>query len=821
MTGQGTAVSFPAQKKTKAQKGKTWRRDSVNGGIALAMYSNGRVRQTVAEKRVNYDLHDDVLDQRDVEKICNPHGIMGMKSAGKIQNYPISNPKIDLLVGEALKRSFDVKVRVSNDDAISDKEQAKKQELANLIIAHATKNVENPEDEEAMAEELKNFKDYMDFEYQDSREKLATQVLNYLVKHLNMQYVMSEGFRDALICAEEIYMVDIVGGEPVMKKLNPKFVHTARSGESDRIEDSDVIVVEGYMSPGQIIDEYHDELSSKDISRIETGFSPGAAADGYGNGKGQGPGLSPESIASTIDLGDLASGFDGDTHMDSQGNIKIYKVYWKSMRKILEVTSFDEFGDEVVEHYDEDYKIDRSIGETQRVLWISEWWEGHKIGGYNHQFEDGSEDSIYLKMRPKPVQFRRMENPSLCHPGIVGTIYNTNGGKAKSFLDRCKPLQYLYNVLAFNAEVSIAKNLGKIMRLDLASVPDGWNVDQWMSYAQGQNLAVYDSFKEGNKGASMGKIAGANNSQAPVIDLEMGNTIQLYMNMMQYIKQELSEITGISRQRQGGVSTSETVGGVERSVTQSSHITEFWFARHDQTKKRLLEVVLQTAKHAWSDKKNKKVQYVLDDGADILFNIDGEQFNEAEYGLQIVNASNVAKLMESMRELAHAGIQNDQMKFSQLLDIYMTDSISSIRRKIVRAENEKMERDAEAQKQQAKMHHEQIAANEKLAESAQNFKREEWAREDERLETQIEGDLAQERMRQDNEMSDFHREDTSHDASGAVDMAKLRLQADKIDKDYRARNRQMSETERHNKVTEGNDAKKIVESKKKKVSTTK
>jgi hypothetical protein len=41
-------------------------------------------------------------------------------------------------------------------------------------------------------------------------------------------------------------------------------------------------------------------------------------------------------------------------------------------------------------------------------------------------------------------------------------------------------------------------------------------------------------------------------------------------------------IAGVSAQRQGQVENRETVGGVERAVNQSSHITEYWFMSHDK-----------------------------------------------------------------------------------------------------------------------------------------------------------------------------------------------------------------------------------------------
>ncbi len=407
---------------------------------------------------------------------------------------------------------------------------------------------------------------------------------------------------------------------------------------------------------------------------------------------------------------------------------------------------------------------------------------------------------------------KAMENPSKCHPGIVGTIYNTNDNTGVSLMDRMKPLQYLYNILAYNSELAVAKNYGKIMRINLAEIPENWQVDKWLSFAQGMNAAFYDPFKEGNKGAAQGKLAGSMSAQAPVIDMEMGNTIQLYMNMMAYIKQELGEIAGVSSARQGQISNREAVGNVEREVTQSSHITEYWFLEHDNVKVRVLSCLLETAKHAWRNKQNKKVQHVLDDGATIMFTISGEEFNESEYGLQITDGGNSNELLNSMKQLAHAGIQNGLINFSQLLDIYSTESIAAIRRKIVRAEKEKQQMDMEKEKRNQDMQREALIAQAQEAEAGRDFTREEWSREDERLDKELMNNLEIERMRQDNESSDFHREEPT-----SVDLQSiegLKLQAAKIDKDYKTKQRDLAEKERHNKVAEKQKEKELAIKKK-------
>jgi hypothetical protein len=792
-----TDANFPSQKKSRAQKTKDWRKRCVNGAEQLALFADDGVRASYRNKQINYDLYSDILDQDDVEKICNPMHTPGMSMPAKMQNYPICNPKIDLLVGESIGRKFDWKIRVVNDDAISEKEEELLGRFQGLMTSHISEEMS----EEEVKKDLAKFQQWADFEYQDHRERTSTQILEYLYKHLRLHHTFSKGFKDALICAEEVYQTDIIAGEPVLVKRNPKNVHTVRAGESNKIEDSDIITLVSYMSPGQVIDKYHEFLSPTEVARIENGMTNGESETN--NGKGIHIGNRPDlpisgSNEDGILISSLANNVGYGSQFDDSGNIRVTENYWKSLRKVKKVKYYDEQGDEQYDIFDETYKINVDAGEEETILWISEWWEGTKIGG---DIGEGSDSAIYIKMRPRPIQFRSMENPSKCHPGVVGTIYNTNDNLGVSLMDRMKPYQYLYNVLAYNTEVAISKNYGKIMRIDLASIPENWKVDKWMSFAQGMNAAFYDSFKEGNKGAAQGKLAGTMNQNSPVIDMEMGNTIQLYLGMMDFIKRELGEIAGVSASRQGQVQSRQAVGNTQTEMQQSSHITEYWFLEHEETKLRAMQILLETAKYAWKDKHNKKVQHVLDDGSTAMFSVDMEQFNEGEYGLQMSNGRDSYELIQTMKQLAHAGLQTGAVNFSQLLDIYSTSSTASIRRKMERSEREKMEREQKEQERKQEMAREQSIVMSKEAEKARDFQREEWDRKDaiEEMKAQTQKDI--ERMRQDNEDSRYYDESAVGGDSGN-ELKKLQQEADKIRKEFEIKNKQHAETVRANKANE-------------------
>jgi hypothetical protein len=389
-----------------------------------------------------------------------------------------------------------------------------------------------------------------------------------------------------------------------------------------------------------------------------------------------------------------------------------------------------------------------------------------------------------------------MGNKSAGGSGYVGTIYNSNTSQSRSLMDRMKPYQYLYNVFMYRTELAFAKSKGKISVLDTSRIPDGWDMDKWMYYAEILGWAIEDPFKESNKGSSTGKLAGQMNQNSKVLDLEMGNYIQQHVMMLGFIKQELGEIAGVTNQRQGQIENRETVGGIERAVTQSSHITEKWFAMHDNTKLRVLETLLETAKYAWRNKNHEKLQYISDEMASIITEIDGEQFNEADYGIMISNSSTDSELIGTMKQLAQAGLQNDKINFSGLMDIYLSESMSSMRRKIETYEEETIQRQQEQFEQTNETQQQAVQAE---AQSKQAD------RENDMQKTMVkaETDITVAQIQSDTS--------TDNGEQALINLEKLKQDWIEMNKKYDLEDKKHSENVRHNKATEVIDKKKAMQ----------
>lgn len=700
-------ISLPSQRLPFSKKTKAWRKRCVDCADTKSFSNHSLVRKTVIHKKINYDLLNGRLHMQDLTMILNPESVVAGYIPDNIQHYPIMNSKLNVLRGEESKRIFDYRVVITNPNSVSEIENSKKEELFTRLQQLMSSTSQSEEEFDA---ELNKLGDYYTYEWQDIREIRANNLMNHYVKELNIPATFNQGFMDAASVGEEIYQCDIVGGEPTLERLNPLKVRVFKSGYSNKIEDADMIVLEDYWSPGKIIDTFYDVLTPKDIEYIESiPYNLGQSSiDSMGNiddreefintsmitdevGNSEGFYFNPMNLFGAEDTSNLMP-------YDTLGNIKVLRVYWKSRRRIKKVKSYDPItGEEMYNFYPENYIIDKNKGEEEEIFYINDAWEGTKIG-----------KDIYVNMRPRPIQYNRLSNPSRCHFGIIGSIYNLNDNRPFSLVDMMKPYNYLYDVIHDRLNKMLSRNWGKLINLDLAKVPKGWDVEKWMYYAKANGIVVTDSFKEGNIGAATGKLAGAlNNASSGVIDAEFGNSIQQHINLLEFIKMEMSEVVGISKQREGQISNRETVGGVERATLQSSHITEWLFTIHDDVKRRVLEAFLETAKIALKGR-SKKFQYILPDYTTKVVEIDGDEFAECDYGLVVDNSNNIQELNNKLDMLAQAALQNQTLSFSTIMKLYGTSSLADKQRMIERDEQKIQERQAQAQQQEMQLRQQEL-----------------------------------------------------------------------------------------------------------------
>lgn len=716
--------NFPKQKLSYSAKGKVWRKKHLDWADNNSYLSNTHVRRKLKNKKINLNLYNGKVDVSDMKLILNPGGMEKFFVPDAVQHYPIITPRVNVLVGEEKRRKFDWSVQIVNPDTLSKIKQDKKK----LVDEKLMEMLQSDVSDEELEKELQKYGDYINFDYQDMREKRANLLLRHYIAKLDMKIDFQQGFKDALIMGEEIYMFDIVNGRVTFERLNPLKVHTLRGGFSNKIEDSDVIIIDDFWSPGKIQDTYYNDLSDAETKRLDEGsWSSGTRnLDGVTESIDDVAGLKMleregmDTYIESTGIFDAKQSAGRGIYNDDAGNVRVLRMFWRSMKKVVKVLFFDELGKQQTKFRSEDYVPDKNMGETIEVLWIPQWWKGVKIG-----------EDTYLQIKPKEIQYNKLDEPSFNSCGIVGQVYNSGDEEAVTMVDRAKPFQYLYDISWYRVNEALAKYMGSIVELDLAKIPTGWTVTKWLYFARKSGISVVDSFKEGQKGMAKGRLAGAvGNTSGRVLEQRVGDFIQTHIEMMEFAKAQMDEITGVSRQRLGQVENRETVGGVERAVSQSNHITEELFTMHDYCKKRCFQILIETAKIALKGQ-DIKFSYIADDMTRQLAEINGDEFAEEEYGLMVSNDDEINQMQQKLDGMVQMGLQNQMISFSTAIKIYNSPSIREVQRMIQKDETQMKEQQAKQAEDQNKQAQAQMQQQAQIAEQAAQLDLEKFNRTDE------------------------------------------------------------------------------------------
>ena len=678
--------NFPRQKKSYKEKDDAWRRDCVDSSINLCNTYGHTRRSPMAAKRRNYDLLNNKINLADFQHILNPFRMVGedlkdFQFPASIQPYDIVSEFFMLLFGEESKRLFTPVVRAINEEALHSKQQIKKQEilssLEEILSLGLAPDPENPDPFKLLGK-------YSTYTPKEMRESVSEKLLTYYRKYNKLDDLWQEGWLDALVAGEEIYSVDIYGAGPKVRRVNPMEIHFKLPNNTSNIDEAELIYEKNRMSISEIIDEFYEFLTPAQITELED-YSLGVGS-AYSN------------FYSVYNIPEVNSMTDFSQDYTDSG-FDVHRVRWKSKKKVGSWHYIDENGQEQEETVHEDFKIDKS-DKSQWIewFWINEYWEGTRIGA-----------DMYLNIRPRKEQFRSMDNVSLCKSGYIGTVYNAQNAQSVSLMDRLVPWVYLYLVIWYRTELALAKNLGKIALIDVSLIPDKWEPEKWIYYAQAMGFGFVDSYNEGEKAARFGQVN--QSTQTKQLDLETGNYIQGHVSLLDYIKEQMKHTAGITDQRLGAIQASELVGNTERSVTQSSHITEMWFKVHNNVKIRTCEALIEVAKSALEGK-DKRFQYVTDDLATILFTVCGDEFCDADYGVFTSDSGKDTQAIDHLKQLMEVSLQQDKIRLSQIIDVFNSESLSDVKNKLVQAENENMEQAQAAQQEQLaaeqQMHAEQM-----------------------------------------------------------------------------------------------------------------
>lgn len=682
-------ATFPQQKLPLSKKNEDWQHSCVNYIIGEGnIVSGGRQNTQFGELQTYYNLYNSIFDEKDFKRITNPFKVDDGFPATP-QDFNIIRPKIDLLIGEETKRPMNFRVVRTSQEAASDLMDKEKDMLIQYMMAAIMAKMD-PEQQQQFQQQLQNgeimppeqIAKYMDSTYKDVVENTAYHTLVYLREKLNLDNEFIKGWKDALISGNEIYYVGVQNDEPYMERVNPLYFSYDKSPDLEFIEDGSWCCRKMRLPVAEVYDRYYNKLDEKDLNKLNemlTGKPMGDMREGDPVDTGGGIQLhiydNPE--------------FD----QKSRYCINVWHCCWKSFKKIFYVTVMDETGTPQVQIVDESYK---KIGNELSVEpdWIVEVWEGYRAGS-----------DLYFGIQPIEYQHVSIDNPNSQKLPYCGCVYSNTNSKPRSLVSILKPLQYMYIVLWYRLELAIARDKGKVVNMDITQIPKSMNItpERWMHYLSSVGVNFINPYEEGWNvpGREGGKPATFN--QITALDLTMSNVISEYIQLMDKIEQLAGTISGITEQRQGAISSSELVGNVERSVVQSSHITEPLFWAHAQCKRHALNMLLNTAKGAWQQTGKKKLSYIFDNGERAFLDI-ADKFYYEDMDVFVSDTSKDLENIQKLQQLIQPAMQNGA-SLLEAAEILTNDNFNIIKQKLAamqkrQEEMQQQQQQAEAQAQQ-------------------------------------------------------------------------------------------------------------------------
>lgn len=682
-------ATFPQQKLPLSKKNEDWQHSCVNYIIGEGnIVSGGRQNTQFGELQTYYNLYNSIFDEKDFKRITNPFKVDDGFPATP-QDFNIIRPKIDLLIGEETKRPMNFRVVRTSQEAASDLMDKEKDMLIQYMMSAIMAKMD-PEQQQQFQQQLQNgeimppeqIAKYMDSTYKDVVENTAYHTLVYLREKLNLDNEFIKGWKDALISGNEVYYVGVQNDEPYMERVNPLYFSYDKSPDLEFIEDGSWCCRKMRLPVAEVYDRYYNKLDEKDLNKLN-------------------------EMLTDKPMGDMREGDPVDTgggiqlhiydnpefDQKSRYCINVWHCCWKSFKKIFYVTVMDETGTPQVQIADESYK---KIGNELSVEpdWIVEVWEGYRAGS-----------DLYFGIQPIEYQHVSIDNPNSQKLPYCGCVYSNTNSKPRSLVSILKPLQYMYIVLWYRLELAIARDKGKVVNMDITQIPKSMNItpERWMHYLSSVGVNFINPYEEGWNvpGREGGKPATFN--QITALDLTMSNVISEYIQLMDKIEQLAGTISGITEQRQGAISSSELVGNVERSVVQSSHITEPLFWAHAQCKRHALNMLLNTAKGAWQQTGKKKLSYVFDNGERAFLDI-ADKFYYEDMDVFVSDTSKDLENIQKLQQLIQPAMQNGA-SLLEAAEILTNDNFNIIKQKLAamqkrQEEQAQQQQQAEAQAQQ-------------------------------------------------------------------------------------------------------------------------
>ena len=733
--------AYPNQRlsyKDKTKDNSKWARNMID----LLALSHSTDNDEYNRMLSNYRLYNNIVDQKDFEKDCNLLGIQMDQFQEMILPYNKTPNKINVLVADEMKRPFRYMAVLTDASSIKKKENQKTKMLQEWFEVHVKEieqefkmkqAKEGASEEEQQQLELENkaiqkqkdslvppekLDGWFKTKYRDSREIASNKLLNYLYANLRVKEKKEDGFKHGLISGKEVIWVGVEGDSLAIKNMNSLNTFHHKSVDTKYIQDGLYAGSRVYASIADTLALYGEDMTEEEIKSLDSrwGFSTSYNTSSD-NMQTMQYDFSQTELAYYKEM-QVSPTMYGQYDKRRTNEVMIVHVEWISQRKIGFLTFTNEYGDEELKLVDESFilpsdakktivtkrgkkkavysfSLIEMLNEEQTVKqyeyeedWIPQVWEGIRVGS-----------NIYPYIGPKRYPYFSVQNPKKHKLGYHGVIYSNTNAPAISIMDRMKPFQHLYFVIMHKLRKLIAQDKGKVFHLNEMMIPESLGIEKTMYYLTELNLDIYNPLqsKELPGGFNDNKVTGST-------DWSQMQHIMNYIQLLDYIDNQISEAAGVNKGREGQSFASQAVTTAQQDLLQSSLVTEIYYAIHNSMWEDVLNYLLSVARKYYKDNRISHLQYVLDDLSLETLSLTEDDLEDSDLGVFVSDSMRENRVFETLNQISQSLIQNDKANMSHIISILESQSLAELKREMKTFEEQQSqqaqaERDAQMEMQ--------------------------------------------------------------------------------------------------------------------------
>jgi hypothetical protein len=285
-------------------------------------------------------------------------------------------------------------------------------------------------------------------------------------------------------------------------------------------------------------------------------------------------------------------------------------------------------------------------------------------------------------------------------------VHEIKNTEAKSLVDLMKPFQVLYNVCMNQLYKLLEKEIGKVQLMSIRHIPipkDGDAqdaLDIWEMEARNRGVVFIDDSPEKLKSPS-------SFNQFRDIDMTRTQEIQSRYTLAQQLKNECWELIGMSKQRLGSISASESATGTNAAITQSYSQTEPLFVAHEYLLGQLYQAIIDASLYVESAKPQSTISYITNEGESAFVQVNGTDLKFRDLKVFLTNRPEDQKMFNEVRGLSQAVLQNGG-SLHDVIELYSTNSVRQMKKvfKTLKERQQQLE-DQKMQQQQQQLEQQQ------------------------------------------------------------------------------------------------------------------